>query len=150
MTTTYDANVDRRRRLTLNRLTAALLATPGDAPNQCWEQVRRMPEPDLPAVEWAQILTAAHRHATTLSVRSLPVASFDSAAVAFDEQRFIVAAKFVNSWQLKEPENARPSPGAIRHHNLASVIDYALQHPAAWTRIPTHDPINHHDAGDTP
>ena len=91
-------HIDCRAKPTVNQLTIALLADHDD----CWKQVRQMPEPSLLAMQWAQILTtAARRQATTPTVRIVPVASCQNAAVIHDQQRFIVSTQFLQNQHVK-------------------------------------------------
>lgn len=138
------ADADIHRRLNVNRLLAALQASPdpddsfGD--NNCWDQVRQLPEPDLPAVEWVQILNAAKRHNLDhLSLRNTPVAAFDQAVVVFDQHRFALILRLSRSWHIAWPHGAVTKPDDLarrHHHNLAAAVCTALQHPSPWARIP--------------
>ncbi len=110
-----------------------------------------MPEPSLPAMQWAQILTtAARRRATTPTVRIVPVASCQNAAVIHDQQRCIVSTQFLQNRHVNDPKNSNThrDDSRRRHHNLASAIATALQRPAAWAQIPTNVNSPYADTGD--
>lgn len=131
MTTTDQHDDLIRRRPTVHRLLNALQHTQDDAHDR-WAQIRDLPEPDLPTIEWARIITSAKT--SSLSLRNTPVAAFDQAVVVFDQLRCSVILRLSVNRFITPPSAATPAEELRRrrHDNIAAAVKVALRHPAAW------------------